>query len=734
MVRFCFLFFIFLVVSSFGFSQTSLEEEMKISIKNESNSRKKISRQLALGEYYLNHNIQKADSVQRVLEGSVAKQSDSVKVSHLLFKIELSNIKGNQRQYFRLIEELTSLSKDIKNERALVEINLLRGIYYSIREDFKLSQKYFYTAKSLSKDLRNNNLSSKVNRELALDKMRSNDKDSALYFVDESLKYARRASNRSTLAMAFGTQAKIFDYFGQTELSVAKYLLGLRLSTENNNMPLMSLFSREVGKLQVLISNYNDAEFYFLKALEYAIEIKDSRQIALSLTSLGNIYNQRREFKKAQDYHLKAINYLNSLNDDNGLGEANNNLGTIYRELKNYDKALAYFNKSLVLYESTGNKERIAGVYNNVGTVFIKQKKFDNALIYLNRSVDIRNQISNKTQIFPTYKLISEVYSNLGNNEKAYSYMQKYVAYQDSTASVQASTKIAELSELYRSEQREELISIQADSIERQLKDYDLTNTKLENIQLRNNSQRYIIIGFVLLAIIAGIMLFYRYNQNKIKTLQREAEMSQTLLRSQMNPHFIFNSMSVIQSYIFENDTKKSSKFLVNFSKLMRLILENSSKEFIPLETEIDILNKYLETQKLRFENRFEYSIHTDKNLLDANVVIPPMITQPFIENAIEHGQLHLVQHGFIEVKFHKKDNYLVVTITDNGVGREVAEQNKKSKEHKSLAMNITRERIDSLNTKYKSNCDLQIEDFNKELKIGTKVLISLPFRVEIIN
>jgi sensor histidine kinase YesM len=196
-----------------------------------------------------------------------------------------------------------------------------------------------------------------------------------------------------------------------------------------------------------------------------------------------------------------------------------------------------------------------------------------------------------------------------------------------------------------------------------------------------------------------------------------------------MNPHFVFNAMSVIQSYIYENDTKNSSKFLVNFSKLMRLILENSSKEFIAITTEIDILNKYLETQQLRFGDRFHYSVDIPSFLVDNEAIIPPMITQPFIENAIEHGQLHTVENGFIHVSFAVEGNLLRIIIEDNGIGRKVSEKNKKSKEHKSMAMKITQERINNLNAKFKTQGKLLITDYDALEETGTIVTIYIPYK-----
>jgi sensor histidine kinase YesM len=161
--------------------------------------------------------------------------------------------------------------------------------------------------------------------------------------------------------------------------------------------------------------------------------------------------------------------------------------------------------------------------------------------------------------------------------------------------------------------------------------------------------------------------------------------------------------MSVIQSYIYENDPEKSSQFLVNFSRLMRLILENSPKEFIPIELEREILDKYLTAQKMRFEHRFDFELIISDDLLFKKAMVSPMITQPFIENAIEHGQLHNVKGGEIGVFMHAQDEQLIIEIQDNGIGRQKSGNTKKLRTHKSMAIDITRERIAILNKKSKS-------------------------------
>lgn len=719
--------------SSYAQTIPSSEKQLLTSYTNEKNETKKFLRLMRLGEYYQQNNIQKADSLKDVILLKSRVFNDSMRFIALLYDVEINLLNGNRDAYFNSVLGCQSFLNKLHSDESQFEIYKHLGNYHGQLNEFETAAFYLEYSLRLSKKLKSKERAASVYIVISKNFMLHNEKDSALYYVDLAIQNARRTSNKSILAESFNTQAEIYNFFGQMELSVAKNMIALQMATENNNYHQIAKYSREIGQSQLIIKNLDDAEAFFKQSLENSQRIVDNRQIALSLSNLGTIAFENKNYTLAIKRNEEAIKTLSRLNDMEGLGNAHNNLGMIYREQKNFTKAANNFNQALIYFESIGNKELIATVFHNVGTVFLAQKKHSNALNYLNKSVEIRKQYGSQNQIFHTYRVISQVYDDIGQSKKSLEYLTLYMDYVDSNATLQTASKIAELSELYRAEQRDRLITSQADSIQRQRQEKAIASTKLENIELRNRFQMYIIIGFLLIIILAGIIIFFRWNQTKLKQQQYEAEMSQTLLRAQMNPHFVFNAMSVIQSYIYDNDTENSSKFLVNFSRLMRLILENSSKEEIPIETEEEILQKYLETQKLRFEDRFEYSIEIDPIIKDEGLMIPPMITQPFIENSIEHGQLHTIDGGFIHVRFTKNNNMLDVTIEDNGVGRKGAEMNKKSQDHKSMAMQITSERINNLNKKYRTEGTLLIEDFDKKLKTGTKVLISLPYRTETI-
>lgn len=713
-----------LLIVKYGHGQESRENQLIESLNAEKNPKKRFSRLMALGEYYKTNNLYKADSLKDIILSESRNYDDSIRFNALFFCAEIAQINGDQKEYSSKILACQPFLNKLQSDDFKFKVYRHLGYYHSDNLEYSTADFYLRMASKIARKKRNFKWSSEANVHLALNFMRSFQKDSALYYVKKAMNTGRLSGDKAVHAQTWNTQARIYQFFGQVELSVAKNFVAIRLAEEVRSPFLLAKFTREIGQSQVEISNFFVAQSYFQKSLKYARQINDRRQIALALSKLASVQLKTNKYSQAAANANKALEFLTELNDLNGLGETHNILGMIHQEKQNYEEAKSSFNKALVFYEETNNRGASAGVYHNVGNVFLKQKKYDLALKWLERAIEKRKQFGTKNEISNTYRVISDVYQETKNERKALEYMTLYVDYLDSNTTIQAAAKITELSETYRSQS-------QIDSMQRLRQEKELSETKLDNVQLRSNLQAYIIIAFIVIIILAGVIIFYRWNQTKIKQQRQEAEMRQTLLRTQMNPHFVFNAMSVIQSYIFENDTVNSSKFLVNFSRLMRLILENSPKEFIPISTEIEILEKYLSMQKLRFQDRFEYFIECQEVLQDNSAVIPPMITQPFIENAIEHGQLHTIEGGVIRVSFEKQSNMLIIRIEDNGVGRKASKNFKKSSAHKSMAMTITKDRIDNLNKKYGTDGFMKIEDYNKSLETGTKVLISLPFRVD---
>ncbi len=253
---------------------------------------------------------------------------------------------------------------------------------------------------------------------------------------------------------------------------------------------------------------------------------------------------------------------------------------------------------------------------------------------------------------------------------------------------------------------------------------------------------------FRIVSVLLGIILISWFVKNRIDGIRKKAarekeklemekhllSLEQKALQLQMNPHFIFNALNSIQSLISQKDNKTARYQLAKFSKLMRSILENSRVQSISLYDEIQTLKNYLFIEQSSRGNTFDFEITTDEDIDIEELTIPPMMLQPFVENAIIHGVAHLKERGIVTVHFAQKFNTLECSITDNGIGREKAKELKSQVEHqhKSAALEVTQERLDILNKDIKGQKSLEIIDLADAdgNATGTKVAVRLPIEI----
>ena len=233
----------------------------------------------------------------------------------------------------------------------------------------------------------------------------------------------------------------------------------------------------------------------------------------------------------------------------------------------------------------------------------------------------------------------------------------------------------------------------------------------------------------LLLLLLLGLYFYYRNSKQKQAiTILEKDQIKQKLLVTQMNPHFIFNSIDNIQGLIHDKKDNDAVNYLTKFSKLTRQILENSNENYISLDEEIEMTKNYLAIQQLLYNNKFSYNISVEDDVDQESIFLPPMLTQPFIENAIKHGLNNTSENGKINIHFYLKAEKLFFEVTDNGKGFDAE---KKVTNHKSLAMTITKERLVS----YTKNQDFIVHTDNikdsSEKIIGAKVSFEIPYIYE---
>ncbi|MFM7596498.1 MAG: histidine kinase [Flavobacteriales bacterium] len=653
------------------------------------------------------------------------KRQNPKSLSIRILKVYEKSLNGNYKGFIHNAERLISINnRSIKNPYLIHLKQLEVSEYYLLTGEFNAAKKELERSVHYARKKRENHWVSQSYRLFSKVYLHENKKDSADLFIRRAIEFAKRSTNELELALCLHQSAENSAQFSNIQEAVTQELLALQVVEKLNNTYYECIFNRFIAELSLDAGNLRESENYLRKC-----QLKSGRISSKRLKLENDILRARIEIRKGFPNEVlvflpSSVKGLEQLKDYLSLGEAWMVLGEAYNAAGQINQSLEAFNSSLTYFEQSRQPEKMASVYHQIGLVLLSKNDLLNAEKNILKAIVIRNNIKERTRIYESYFALSNVYAAQGQKQKAYDYLKRHTDFLRRNSFSIDSKKIEDLTQTNSREERERLIETQEEKLQKELKEKEI-------LQLQSDRQLLGISIVIAIFFLSAVSVFFIIRQRNTLQEQRESEMSQTLLRSQMNPHFIFNALAVIQSYIYENTPEKTSKFLVNFSRLIRLILENSPKEFITIDIENEILSKYLTTQKLRFEDRFNFKIDIDEELMFRRALIPPMITQPFIENSIEHGQLHTIEDGMIEVSMKENQGMLEVVISDNGVGRTKAGKIKKNKSHKSMALEITRERIEIMNKKYKGKGSLSIEDLNVKEKTGTRVIICLPIIYE---
>jgi hypothetical protein len=442
---------------------------------------------------------------------------------------------------------------------------------------------------------------------------------------------------------------------------------------------------------------------YLWKALEYADQISDTviRNMQTGIVYLNlrhYYYNVAGEKERGYSYAIRTTDYFNRTDRIDYYGLALETTGAI-------DLAEGRF--------QVAEKHLLMGL-----------SQLDTFLVRVSRSNFVRPRSLRvwditQAQSFRLDALQNLVYLNeqTGDYKKALEYHKKY----------EEGKSILTMDNLNR-----EMMGIQAgyeDEIKRQeiaalARDNDLRRMKLNQVRIT-----FISAGSFLIIIFLIIMLWIQRKRSKSE--HKALILEQRLLRSQMNPHFIFNSLSSIQNFIVTEKPDKASIYLSKFSRLVRNILDNSLEEFVSLQKEISTIENYLELQKVRYAGKFDYRIDIANEIDAETMQIPPMLAQPFIENAIEHGIKHRETPGHINIRFSLKDRTLIFEVEDDGIGRQKAREIEIAQDpgHRSMSTSLTRERLANLNRKLHRKIVLEIIDLQNALgeAAGTRVVFGVP-------
>lgn len=592
----------------------------------------------------------------------------------------------------------------------------------------------------------------------------------SLDLVEQALATSITQKSLFNEAKCYILLGKINEHQNELELAIQNYLSAFqRLTKSYTNSEELKTTLEGLGRVNYELGNFEDSKQFYeqlsqteidenkrleveLKLAENEVELGETPQALERVSQLepSSTYNQSRRLQ-SKGRVVKARAYAKEDNfeaAEESLGAAPieeeadaesemqyklsevvmedieaNELLNIYQEQDKKEDEIALREKIAVSKTAANKPLQATKQRQAIGKVLIEQGKTSEAIEQLKKAAILADTTGNSEERASAYFALAEAYDKSGSNSLA---LQAYKVHSDAL-------QLFIDEKQNQSSLRESLLRKQQD-IQALTKDlaldessYLLDETTLELQDQQLKSQRLLIYG--LMALLILVIIGASFIHRKAKQTKRVGQLlSLKSLRSQMNPHFIFNALNSVNQFVALNDERAANKFLADFSKLMRMVLDNSQKEFITMREEHEMIALYLKLEHYRFRDQFEYSFEIDSTLDLDEIEIPPMLIQPYIENAIWHGLRYKEEKGSLNVRISQHGAGVKIGIEDDGIGRFASKQLKTDNQKKknSVGLKNTLERVSIINQVYKTNYSISISDLNDD-RSGTKVEILTP-------
>ena len=527
------------------------------------------------------------------------------------------------------------------------------------------------------------------------------------------------------------------NYYYQRALhdkAISYYIDALKMAEADGNENSIIIGKSNLANVYNRTKRSKDAILLFKECDALLVKNNDtlSEKRAAILTNLSTTFSTLKQHDSSIHYTKMVLDICNKKDIKFGIALSLNNLGSEYYVLKKYDSSISYLTAANKIAAANHMDFLKGSIARSFGQSYIALGNNTKGISYLNEALNISKQSNDSETLTDVYKQLYAVYAKTGDYKKSYEYSLLHFTLKDSIYGIEKEKAINELSTRYETEKKEALIK---------------TLTQAQEITTLQSQRKtvllYSIFAAIVLISVLAYSIFNRYkikqqNTQLIQKIVQDKALNQSILTSikaQMNPHFIFNALNTIQSYIYGSDKNKAAHYLGKFSELVRTILENSSKDNISLLDELKFLTLYLELEKMRFENSIEITVNMEAiDAIADDMMIPSMIIQPYIENAFKHGLLHKKSDRQLSIYFDlkEKEKILICVIEDNGVGRTISAVYKTAGKnpHPSFATSATQKRLELLNEGRTNAIAVSIEDKQTTdgIASGTKVTIEIPY------
>ncbi len=550
--------------------------------------------------------------------------------------------------------------------------------------------------------------------------------DNAIKFSDSLIAFYQ--SENFSIALGRAVSMKSWFYNHQAKYAEAielGYEALAILEKENDSLGIAQTYNR-IGVTNIYFKRFKSAETFLNKAFKAFGQLRDTARMDMILNNLGVLYSEQNQQLKSIDYYKKSLSLRLKMGDFFWVAYSYSNIAESYLEANELDSAVKYIELAIATFQEKTRSRAVPALAESVACkIYFTVKDYEKARYWGEKALEQAKRQNHTEVIVLATGQLASIYAALGNFEKAYNTglaFQEMQAKQDSSNSAAA---VAEVEARYKTAEKEvEISRLQA------------ANSKAESAAQKSWIIALVLILFIATLFFTSLVIFQRRLQTqRFKQANLHAQLSEVkmmALRAQMNPHFIFNCINTAQNFVLSSEKAEAYEYLSKFAKLLRLVLENSSKTLVPLEDELKQLKLYMELEAVRFGEKFTYKIQVDETLENGVYQIPGMLVQPLVENALLHGIMNRDDtKGKLILLFEKRADTIYCEIRDNGVGRQRASQIKaeKTQHYQSAAIPNITERLSLLQKATSSEVQLTIVDLMENGNpVGTKAQLYIPY------
>lgn len=586
----------------------------------------------------------------------------------------------------------------------------LSGAVFSY--DFNKASQYASDAYAISNRINFSNGIGKSEALLGMCEIRRANYSRATDYLTAALKIAQQVRDTNDLIKIYNSFASIDLSLNLMRESMENSQKALDLAIRSHNMNKQLTLLMNICNFQLEAKNFTEGLKYGWQALQLARKLKNATDSAFIYDDIGMCYAGLEKYAEGRYYISRALEIQEKLGYKRQQIVCLTNIGETYAREENLYKTFDYYNKALSLATETDDSNFVNMIQVALGQIHAHFGRYRQAIKHYQACKAYFAGRRDYYQLGLVYSSLADAYTHLNDYHNAYVNEQLYAGTKDSLMHDSTHTKLGRIEKAYEmARNKAQLYLLQSEK-------------KLKEEQVSHQRQLMLFLALASLLLITLIIVLFKRARTKqrARAEQELSRLERKALQLQMKPHFIFNALGSISGFIASNDTGNALKYLAKFSRLMRYTLESSELQLVSLEKEIENLENYLKLEQMRFNNKFDYTISLDDNV-GHDIQIPPMIIQPFLENAILHGITPKEGKGDIRVNFIRERNKLLCVVEDNGIGRSSRPE---EKNRTSMGIEITRKRLDILNADKVNSPSICLEDLldSSEHALGTRVTI----------